>query len=945
MVRTPQWKFCLALVGALVQGGCGVSTSPPGPASGPSPASASSRADSVRALEAASVEPIQVSFDEGTDGVRTLRGRFSAAGGDRVQAARDFLRCHAARFGLAVDLAGLEEARRVETPGGVVVTFAQSHRGLAVFGGVVLVAFDLDGDIIHVRNAAGLGLDLEVTPVRGADDALRRAGEHLGVWLARSTPEPRLMVVRGGKGHPGWHLAWRVEAQTDVGFLGTAGRPGAAGRPGDWYVFVSADTGRVVRALDRLRYGGAPCVACNPSSNPACGLVLFENPVDALNDPYLTNGTNVDAVQTGCALTNLTSNTALDGLYANTSLSTPRVAPPYDALRSAWQTALDEVNVYFHVNRAKEYLNSLGHSGVMSYSITIDAHDGSLGDNSYYSSADLELHFGEGGVDDAQDADVVYHEYGHAIQDDQVPGYGVSAEGGATGEGFGDYWAAAITDGSFCHPELGPACIAGWDAVSYNPYDGSVGSGCLRRLDSSKQYPADFVWEVHADGEMWSAALWSLRGQVGGTTADVLVVQAHNYLTPGADFINAADALVSADLALHGGANADAIHDAMRARGIPRTQTPAATANMSAFVAYACSTGHSYASGDYTECSYTVPGADRVRFRFSTFNTESGWDYVYISDPDYLQVERLSGNLGSNVLTAAVPGDTVVARFKADGSVQRYGFDIDRVYYAVPTCTSDADCDDNNPCNGVETCQPGIGCQAGTPPSCSDFNPCTDDYCDVAAGGCGHVYNTAFCSDGNACTAPDQCSGGVCVAGPPLTCDDNNLCNGVETCHPSFGCQPGTPLSCGDGDPCTFDTCHPVAGCIHQNICGDAGVPDGAVPYPDGAVPYPDGAVPYPDGAVPYPDGAMPHPDGAVPYPDGAVPHPDGAVPHPDGAVPPAPDGARVDSFSPRPGCSCSHPGRGAGGAGPIEGAGEGAAPGLLLALALLMALRRRRDC
>ena len=50
-----------------------------------------------------------------------------------------------------------------------------------------------------------------------------------------------------------------------------------------------------------------------------------------------------------------------------------------------------------------------------------------------------------GGVDDAQDPDIVYHELGHAIQDDQIPGFGQPSfsslgDPGALGEGFGDYW-------------------------------------------------------------------------------------------------------------------------------------------------------------------------------------------------------------------------------------------------------------------------------------------------------------------------------------------------------------------------------------------------------------------------------------------------------------------------------------------------------------------------
>ena len=61
-------------------------------------------------------------------------------------------------------------------------------------------------------------------------------------------------------------------------------------------------------------------------------------------------------------------------------------------------------------------------------------------DNSFYSPGDRGLHFGDGGVDDAEDADIVLHEYGHSVQDNQVPGWGPGGdtEQGAIGEGFGD---------------------------------------------------------------------------------------------------------------------------------------------------------------------------------------------------------------------------------------------------------------------------------------------------------------------------------------------------------------------------------------------------------------------------------------------------------------------------------------------------------------------------
>jgi hypothetical protein len=73
---------------------------------------------------------------------------------------------------------------------------------------------------------------------------------------------------------------------------------------------------------------------------------------------------------------------------------------------------------------------------------------------------------------------------------------------------------------------------------------------CLRRLDGTKHYPEDVAGEVHDDGEIWSAALWQIRGALGAAKADRLVLQHHFLISPGASFNEAADALVTAGIAL-----------------------------------------------------------------------------------------------------------------------------------------------------------------------------------------------------------------------------------------------------------------------------------------------------------------------------------------------------------------------------------------------------------
>ena len=122
-------------------------------------------------------------------------------------------------------------------------------------------------------------------------------------------------------------------------------------------------------------------------------------------------------------------------------------------------------------------------------------------------------------------------------------------------------------------------------------------------------------------------------------------------------------------------------------------------------------------------------------------------------------------------------------------------------------------CEDGDACTVADVCSEGA-CTPGFDRICHDENPCTDDFCDPELG-CLYENNEAPCLDGNACTTGDICVDGACTAGNPLGCDDNNACNGVETCDSKLGCLPGTPLECpSDDNPCNgIESCHPIHGC------------------------------------------------------------------------------------------------------------------------------------
>jgi hypothetical protein len=132
-----------------------------------------------------------------------------------------------------------------------------------------------------------------------------------------------------------------------------------------------------------------------------------------------------------------------------------------------------------------------------------------------------EMRFGKGGVDDAEDAEVILHELGHQIHFSASPTFFATVEAGGISEGFGDYWAATVVEWA-AGPTSDPACIADWDAISYTA--GPV--HCLRRLDRNLTYPADITGAVHRDGQIWSHALWNLRTAIGATHADTAILWA-----------------------------------------------------------------------------------------------------------------------------------------------------------------------------------------------------------------------------------------------------------------------------------------------------------------------------------------------------------------------------------------------------------------------------------
>ena len=291
---------------------------------------------------------------------------------------------------------------------------------------------------------------------------------------------------------------------------------------------------RHVSALVALTFVASSFVivaAAKPPAGSALGVgtVFLPNPVADLGDQTLTDQKDANYAALTSAyhdviLTNLDGSGFLVGDWAQVVSETgDRAYSPSNEFRYRRDDdRFEQVMAYYWITEAQKYIQSLGFGSsrrpVNRKSQNVRINQWGL-DNSFATTHKDELRFGKGGVDDAEDAEVILHEYGHAIHFSQGFAF-ASAEAGAISEGFGDYW--AVTVGNVVAPTSDPGCVADWDSISYT----SSVPHCLRRVDTTLRYPADLNGEVHHDGQIWSRALWDIRQAVGNLEADTLILEA-----------------------------------------------------------------------------------------------------------------------------------------------------------------------------------------------------------------------------------------------------------------------------------------------------------------------------------------------------------------------------------------------------------------------------------
>lgn len=242
----------------------------------------------------------------------------------------------------------------------------------------------------------------------------------------------------------------------------------------------------------------------------------------------------------------------------NNGVNPPVVSSPlFNFTRN--QTAFEYVNTYYHINTIRNYISSLGFS-TADHLVKADPH-GTTDDNSFFMEPD-QLTFGTGGIDDAEDADVIVHEFTHFLSYNASPGTNWGAQRGAIDEAYGDYFATSYS-----------RSIDDYNWMKMFSWDGnSTWSG--RIVQGTKAYPADVSSDMYKTSAIISQCLNDIWTDIGRAAADSIFLQSMYLTGANASLTDYANNLLDADNILTNGRYQCSIFNRLYARGLVTGRMP-----------------------------------------------------------------------------------------------------------------------------------------------------------------------------------------------------------------------------------------------------------------------------------------------------------------------------------------------------------------------------------
>ena len=466
---------------------------------------------------------------------------------------------------------------------------------LLILGGLTDLRPAIGSDELSIASADPPALIADVPPFDGSRRRalVSRTDGSVRVW-GPDRPIPRVQT-----GPVLVDEAAAVEAVTAVGWPGATGATLVTTRHGNvaWRVdpppsrvrmhnpvfLVDATTGEVVLRHDRARTAQVGAFGVNPIVTPDAETFTLLDYDPALAEGSL-RGNRVAVFNcvppppevVGCDFEAIDPSDEVDFLHP-----VPDISNPADNVQL--EDAFAVQSVHHHAEVFLDWLDGLGVPPSACVAdgnplVLIANYKAYLGDDepllignaAYLGDCGLTASFGQGPqADYGYDGEVVYHELTHGVVETMLDGGvltlarpradAVAHDAGSINEGVADLFASIYTGDPF-HAE----------------YTAEVGSGSGRRLDNDLRCPEAITGQVHADGEIISAALWDAHQTLGdpllGSLLDTLALMPED-----ATFEELANTLVDVVAEEQGEAAAQEVEGIMDARGLldcPRITTP-----------------------------------------------------------------------------------------------------------------------------------------------------------------------------------------------------------------------------------------------------------------------------------------------------------------------------------------------------------------------------------
>jgi len=405
-----------------------------------------------------------------------------------------------------------------ESLSGTTLRYQQNHKDVPVYNSEIVIHISNKNKVTYVTNDYDASVqNIDTKPTIFKNEAYNLAYNKIKVKGDITFEDTKLFVYNKLEST---RLIYQVIIEAEI-------------PTGSWQILIDANTGEILKTADKAFYHNKnKHLLPKPIPVNGSGMVFNPDPLSITNNTYSGNytdngdatNTQLDAARSTVVLLDI-DNTGgvftLKGPFAeiqdfespNRGLFTQSTGT-FNFNR--FDNGFEAVNCYYMIDKMMRYINQTLGITLMPYQysggVRFDPHGLNGQDNSHYVGGSGRLAFGEGGVDDAEDVDVIIHELGHGIHDWLTGGNSSQVNG--LGEGSGDYWGQSYSR------SLGNWTTSDPEYNWFFNWDGHNSFWNGRITNYTATYPGGLVGQIHTDGQIWATSLMRIYDILGKEKVD-----------------------------------------------------------------------------------------------------------------------------------------------------------------------------------------------------------------------------------------------------------------------------------------------------------------------------------------------------------------------------------------------------------------------------------------